>query len=214
MHANESEVDSFYYLYCSYLTLTLTPLVRLTSQLEFIVVEAHRSSVLPLQWRQSADDGYHHTLLVQVEEDRLSAAAAFKQLFSATATADASTPHPPSPPLPCEISGEQEVECEIPGTTSMETLAEELSLARKRADHLLTSSMVNLNPGCTMTICYCICINNPQVSKLEIARAAKKEQEMAQAMLLQQAEIESLFKQLAAANEEKAGLLLQIGQGS
>ena len=51
-----------------------------------------------------------------------------------------------------------------------------------------------------------------QVSKLEIARAVQKEQETSQAMLLQQAEIESLLKQLSIAAEEKESLLQQIGQ--
>eukprot|EP01036_Dinobryon_divergens_P029237 gene29237-38305_t len=162
---------------------------RLTSQLEFIVVEAHRSAVFPLQMCESSEDGY--LTLAQVEADRISTAAAFKQLFS---TADAADPPPPPTTPPCEISGssvEQKLERGSEDSNYLEKLVEELSLARKRADYLHSSTMV---------------------SKLEIARAGQKEHEMLHAMLLQQAEIESLYKQLAIAKEEKENLLQQIAE--
>ena len=99
-------------------------------------------------------------------------------------------------------------------SNNLEKLVEELSLARKRADYLHSSTMVNPKLWDELLQYINLCVNNSQVSKLEIARAGQKEHEMLHAMLLQQAEIESLYKQLAIAKEEKENLLQQIGQDS
>ncbi len=171
-------------------------------------MEVYRSSNFPFQMRQSSQDASF--TLVQVEEDRSSTAANFKQLFYSAATGDL-----PSPPPPCETSGtavgQQEGECDTEEATNHDYLTEELTLARKRENQMHSSYMVGSCSSKPIIAGY-LCMGISQVSKLEIARAAQKEQETSQAMLLQQAEIELLLKKLSIAAGEKEDLLQQIGQ--